>query len=384
MSMIHCGRQGALSEEAKALIARLAAVNDLVPTVKRPPLPPSWQGLFSWRPPAPKPIEMDDPSGRMALQAALAELDRAIENLPGTDMPRLERSARDHLHFPGHHFLPVDQWQRYHDVVLEPIWARHPTFALLCTLHGDGYVREAALRSATTPLVSPLLAHILIARLLDWVPEVRKEALACLNRLAPVTDPAIMAEGLLGALADLPRRPAWREVSLDLFTCLAGRSIIPLAADRLGARRNGPNGVLLRRLMSSPEVDPRLPGLSTGAMQPIVRAVALRCLLSGMATHPVGLRKQWIDKSMGRFTVVRDMAERSLTIAPSPRSALIRQGALDKAACVRRIALEVAAREEQATLPTDLLHRMATSDPARSVRERADHLLRHPRHCDTP
>lgn len=123
---------------------------------------------------------------------------------------------------------------------------------------------------------------------------------------------------------------------------------------------------------------------SIGAMQPIVRAVALRCLLSGMATYPVGLRKQWIDKSMGRFTVVPDMAERPLTIAPSPRSVLIRQGALDKAACVRRIALDVAAREEQATLPSDLLLRLATSDPARSVRERADHLLRHAPHRGTP
>lgn len=376
MSTTQSHRQSALSAEAKHLIGRLTGVVDLLPKAAHSTALEAWQGLRPWcSPPLTRALN-DNPTDTAALHAALKELAAATDALLYTDVPRLERAVRYCLRFPGYHVLPEKAWQRYHSTVLDPLWAEYPAFAMLSALHGDGYVREAALRSLTAPLTTPLLAHILMRRLLDWVPQVREQTMACLERLEPQSDPACIADGLLGALIDLPRRPAWRDAGVELFRQLAGTGVIRLAAQRLGQRRNGPGGMLLRRLMIAPEIDELLPSLMTEAAQPAVRAVALRCLLSAHAHYPRGLRRKWIDKSMGCFTLVLDLEERPLTITPPSRPSLILQGLNDGAACVRRIALEAAAQESETVVPTDKLRRIAEADPAGSVRDRASYLIR--------
>lgn len=367
-----------LLTQVRRLYECVATATNLLPRVAHSLAPSMGQRLVRFLLPPVRTLRELDFDAHASLAEGLVELEEIVNDLPCSVAPIIQRGIVWHFHFPGGHSLSATEWQRYLGSVLIPLWKQHSTFALLCSLSRDGYVRQAALRSATAPLSSPLLVHILLYRLLDWVPAVREEARACLQRITKITDHAIMAEGFLGALATLPRRSAWRETGPSLIEHFNGAGIFGVAVDQLAARQQGPSGVLLRRLIISPEIDAHLPALARTAKQPAVRAVALRCLLSGVAYYTVGLRRQWVDKTMGRYMLVPDMVERPLTIIPAPRRELIQQAIFDRAACVRRIALDAAIREPVLIIPVDQLRSLAMMDKAASVRSRASWLLRQP------
>jgi hypothetical protein len=84
---------------------------------------------------------------------------------------------------------------------------RYPGIEYLFIFHGDGYVREAALKQIESGLPSPFLFAAIAWRLNDWAPPVRIAAAECAKRTFPQTAAEIVAQA---AMALLSRESSWR------------------------------------------------------------------------------------------------------------------------------------------------------------------------------
>lgn len=244
--------------------------------------------------------------------------------------------------------------------------------------HHSGYVREAALKRIAGPVPNAFFMVALVHRLNDWVPEVRAAATAALHRTgAPVTDPAIVVKALIFLL---PRVRDWSRWGADMapFDALLDQPGVAAGiAATLRDSVTGPSARLLRQALRRPAMDAHLPSLMREARQPAVRALALRVLAASEVAWDAGppTIRQWIDKSMGLFRIVRRTEQRPVA-SPLDLAELIGTGAADKSAAVR-LAAATALSLNYAKVPDGraFAERLAT-DKSRAVRERAAFLLR--------
>jgi hypothetical protein len=215
-------------------------------------------------------------------------------------------------------------------------------------------------------------------RLNDWVPEVRQAARACIDRTFMATDPAVVAEA---ALFLLGRRAQWRRWQSDeaeaLDAAIARAEVTECLAARMMRATTGPMASLLRQALRRPEMDRHLPTLAAGAVQPALRAAALRTLIDGEASWPDGFERRWIDKSLGRWAPATRLGRRELPRFASIE-ALVGQGARDRSPAVRRVAADALVRHHARLANADALIALLAGDLSRAVRERIDFLRRHP------
>jgi hypothetical protein len=258
---------------------------------------------------------------------------------------------------------------------------RLPDLQYLFVFHGDGTIREAALRKIAGGLPSPFLFAAVAWRLNDWALPVRKAAAECARRTFPLTAADVIARA---AVTLLSREHSWarwtdeRAILLETF----GRSEVALSlADIIGSQPTGGVTAVLRRALQLESFDPHLQYLAQDAVQPTVRALALQTLIDGVARWPRGFEMQWIDKSMGRERRVKTFNERALSIELSQlpmtsRRQLIVRGSLDRSAIVRKIALDGLIRFRSEIPDAREIAAPLMSDRAAYVRERAQFLSR--------
>lgn len=248
--------------------------------------------------------------------------------------------------------------------------------AWLLTTDGDGYIREAAIWHLASPPQTPGRFVALILRLNDWVPQVRGAAVDAAARLFPQTgaDTIIAAAPYI-----LSRRFLWARWSGDernvLDAAFQRPDVVAALTKCLLTGRTGALGATLRNALRTPCLDGELLRLAFDASLPPVRAVALRTLLEGRATWAAGHTWSWQDKSYGIRRRVPCLESRDLTASP-PAPDLIRRGLKDPSAVVRRVAASaLIARVDEMPDAAELAAALAL-DISRSVRERADFLLR--------
>ena len=129
---------------------------------------------------------------------------------------------------------PSERWLAAVAAHVDRLLERHPALAPALATSGDGRVREAAL-DAMTALPGPFELALLLRRVADWVPEVRRAALGALERtlLDPGTDPS--------------RR------------CALIADVLELVLPRPDGRRGGHAlGTVRERLLDAPGVDEAL------------------------------------------------------------------------------------------------------------------------------
>ncbi|PTT78103.1 MULTISPECIES: hypothetical protein [unclassified Caulobacter] len=252
---------------------------------------------------------------------------------------------------------------------------QHPRLAWLLTFHGNGRVREPALRALDHP---PSTASEFIAialRLNDWASAVRESAHLAAVRLFPLTPADVVAAAAPYLLA---RRFSWArwDVEADVLDeALARPDVAAQLANTLGALRTGPGGGILRMAARFPSLDPYLPWLAQHALHPAVRASALEMLVTGQARWTTGYGWAWVDKVYGiqrrvPVTVARPLNLR-LDVEP-----LIRLALSDRFAAARRVAAD-ALYERRANIDDVMtLAQSILNDPSRPVRERAEFLVR--------
>ena len=135
--------------------------------------------------------------------------------------------------------------------------------------------------------------------------------------------------------------------------------------------RQGPLPSFLSYLLRYDWIDPYLPSIASNSTVPGVRAIALRSLISGDARYTDGTAWRWIDKPMGLRRREPKIISRPLSIERNP-IALIQEGANDKSAVVRRVALSgVIELGLYKSIDQKIVQR-CTNDASASVRSRAD------------
>lgn len=218
--------------------------------------------------------------------------------------------------------------------------ADHPDQALAHLVHRDGYVREAALRHVPLADASPALALRLLERCNDWVPQLRKLAMA---RLCDVV--ALLPEPDLFPLvtAILGRATSWQRWGRDMGG-LANLFDKPAMRNAVNAylmtASHGPVVRQARWAMRLGIVDAALADLALSARSNALRAIATECLLDSKVYWTEGREKVWIDKPMGLFRTQPRWQVRELGAVSYDRFALLRAGAGDKSPAVRRVVAE--------------------------------------------
>jgi len=189
------------------------------------------------------------------------------------------------------------------------------------------------------PAHAPFLLAAVMLRLNDWVPQVRQAADGAVRRIFATTPVPVILPAVVGMLSV---RFQWQR---GVTEAMAVDEIVERADVRAAMTTYllqtpaGPVARTLSNLLRQAHFDGALPQLLQDAKHPAVRALALRTLLTGQARWPVGVRRQWIDQSTGISRRLPEFAVRPV-MSPEAVESLVRRGAADKAAAVRKVAMQ--------------------------------------------
>lgn len=250
-------------------------------------------------------------------------------------------------------------------------------FAWLFLFHPSGHLREAALDCINDPPRSPFFFSSLAWRLNDWVQPVRQAAERCAERVLQRTVPDVAASAALYLLDRHLVWGRWSNESGALDRIFEREDVTAGLAAQLARLPTGPLANCLRHALRYPAMDKHLPRLASTAIQPAVRAVAYRCLMSGKATWTIGFEWAWVDKVYGLRKRVPKLETREIQRTDSVAE-IIKEAIRDKSNVVRIVAADgLIAAQSQLPNAEELIARLA-NDKSPAVRERADFMLRRP------
>ncbi|WKL57737.1 hypothetical protein Q1W73_01785 [Asticcacaulis sp. ZE23SCel15] len=311
------------------------------------------------------------------VEAQLDALIKDLDTLPAQAITAVDSSIAyfAELHRPTHtntSLLSLFQ----PDISALALLNKTPKLAHIYLFHRDGYVREAALHSFTTAPQSPFFLAAIAYRLNDWVQPVRVTAQYCAKRIFPKVAPEVVVGAAPYLISRWRYWGRWKQEDASIIDSLFDRTdVMALWAERYSRAITGPLGTELRFILRSDGFDTYLHGLARGAIAPSVRATALKALLDGFASWPIGFDRQWIDKRFYIYRRITRYAQRDLKVQ-CDKNILILEGLCDKSPAVRRIAAD-ALIECRETFPEiiDAITRLQ-SDRSPSIRERGDFLAR--------
>lgn len=239
----------------------------------------------------------------------------------------------------------------------------------LFVFHRNGHAREEALKRFEGGLRSPFFVVAVACRLNDWVPQVREAAQRCVARTFPLTEPSMIAEA---AIPLLRRRHSWRRWNVEAYVLdreMARPDVATCLIERIAISQSGAMASTLRNLLRTPGYDHLLEKVATEAVQPAVRATALRALIHGRASWPAGYRRQWIDKPNGVYRRLTEYDERTLSVQLT-RERFVASAALDRSASVRRVAAAALVEFGDSLANAGATIEALALDPSPAIRER--------------
>ncbi len=267
--------------------------------------------------------------------------------------------------------------------VLDLIWTSRtdkdflseiPGLEYLYLFHGDGHLREAALGKIDRPLESAFFFNTIAYRLNDWVEPVRHAAQACAAKVFQQTSAVVIAEAAFVLLERMRHWKRWDRGLAILEQSFARPDVTDRLATLIETAAVGSPSRVLTYILRDDKMDGYLLHLSQKALQPVVRAVALKTLINGYASWPDGFKYEWINKALGQRKRVVEFGAREIT-RPVSLELLIAQGAADKAAMVRRVAADGLVRYRKTLSNLDELVSIFAQDKTSAVRERAKFII---------
>jgi hypothetical protein len=310
------------------------------------------------------------------VNGSIAELLRAVIAQIGNQSPATIANAdREIANAAGLNWWQPQQRIFGSNLSESELLLKNPGLEYLYLFHRNGRLREQALNRVHGPLPSGFIVAAVAWRLNDWVSEVRESAVSCANRCFDKTDPAILARFFLATLYQQASWGRWREEERELISRQLRRSdVISELAQLMLSERNGPLPSALSYVSRFPEIDCHLGSLAQNAINPGIRAIALRALIELEAKFANGMQWRWIDKPMGLGRKEPRIECRQLTITAN-REVLYRLGLRDKSAIVRRVALSGIIKFDRHELGYQKLARQYLSDTSPSVRSRAKFII---------
>lgn len=251
-----------------------------------------------------------------------------------------------------------------------------PDLAHVFMFHGDGRVREEAIRNLTGPLPTPACVYALFWRLNDWVPQVRSLSHKTFKRVMPSTSAMVVVPALKAILPHLSSWGRWSGEGPEAVRKILGRpDISARILDDIKMTRQPRLGQIFSELSRNSVIDEHIESVFKTAPLPHIRTMALDMLLSGKARWLTGKSKRiWIDRSMGEYRTEAIYDHRELSI-PVTRINLIAVGALDRSAMVRRRAADglIAMRNDpDLRAELDAIATSLRDDPNIGVRNRIE------------
>ncbi len=224
----------------------------------------------------------------------------------------------------------------------------------------DGRRRKKALALAVGPAPSGLLLALALRRLNDWVPQVRAQARKSLPAIASVSGSSMVANALVATLTNWVSWGRMEEEDRQTVLDIARQPAVAQAlVDRLQTASTGPMVAVLAQLCRSDALDGQLWQLAQHAMQPALRAKALRFVLEQRAVWGTGWARSVDMRNYGRPTMKRTWAERAISMpSPLPFPDLLRKGLADRSSMVRWVAAEMLVRAPEA-LPFEVMEVLA-------------------------
>ena len=255
-----------------------------------------------------------------------------------------------------------------------------PDLAHIFMFHGDGRVREEAIRKLAGPMLTPAGVYALFWRLNDWVPQVRSLSYTALKRVMPSTSAKVVVPALKAILPHLNSWGRWSSEGPETIReILARPDISARILEDLNTTRQPRLGQIFRELSRNSVIDEHIESVFATAPLPHIRTMALDMLLSRRARWPTGKSKRiWIDRSMGEYRTEAIYDQREISI-PVDQINLITAGALDRSAMVRRRAADgLIALRSDPDLRDDLdgIATRLENDPNIGVRNRIDFFVR--------
>jgi hypothetical protein len=253
-----------------------------------------------------------------------------------------------------------------------------PGLEYLYIFHRNGRIREQALNRTHGPLPNSFILAAVVWRLNDWVSQVRNSAVICANRCFDKTGPNVWARFFLSTWYQQKSWGRWGETERTLVTGQLRRTdVVAELVKLLLTERAGPLPSALAHVIQFPEIDCHLDLLAEKALNPGVRAIALRALIESEAKFSNETQWRWIDKPMGRRRKEPRIETRQVTVT-SNREELYRLGLADKSSVVRRTALSGIIKFDRHHQFSQNLAREFVADLSASVRTRAKFIV------DTP
>lgn len=255
---------------------------------------------------------------------------------------------------------------------------KHPLLSRLFVFHGDGRVREAALKSWNEPPDSPFEFIALTYRLNDWVEQVRAAAHESAGRHFPNTRADIIAQASFFLLVYIEHLGRWGEQERKILDAALYRGdVMQPLAQHLTQRPSGRVAKVFQQALRRPGLDHELPRLAHQAALPHVRAIALETLVMKRARWTVGYEYEWIDKHFGLKRRVPLFDHRPVDHELDIET-LLAEGAKDTAVAVRKVVTRGLIDLRHELSPAmEPVARMLLKDKSATVRSRAEFYLKH-------
>jgi len=244
-------------------------------------------------------------------------------------------------------------------------------------VNGDGHKREKSLLALSGGAPNAFFFALVVRRLNDWVPQVRKAAIEILPSLFRSTKPEYVAEVLCVLLLNWHSWGRVEEADNQKFLdMIATEEIALLLKSHLIASTSGPMPSLLSQIGRTDILDNYLNEIASEAIQPYVRAKAYRSLFESRMTWVKGQEWQWIDKVYGQGKLIPIIAERKINVQ-SPFLELLNEAADDRSPIVRQVSAEFLIRNiENLGIQSRIFAEKFAADKSSNVAEQGKFVLR--------
>lgn len=225
-------------------------------------------------------------------------------------------------------------WENYFPLI---------TWVDLCSW--DGHRREKALRTLGDSAPNKFFLALVLRRLNDWVPQVRQAAEQSLPKLLLGSNPDVVAEVVCFTLTHWS---TWIRIEASarsaVLNAVSKPDVLTAIKRRLLTSAQGPLCTILNELSRCEVMDSDLFDIAQLAIQPSLRAKALRMLFDSKASWCSGKKWVYTDKVYGGGKYVPVVDSRAF-VHDYRTEFLIKVSAKDPSSIVRRVGAEILIRE---------------------------------------
>ena len=246
----------------------------------------------------------------------------------------------------------IDHWERlirdefinYSDLFIQSKWRFwvKPINQLtwLDIISGDGHKREESLYTLSGAAPNAFFLTFIIRRLNDWVPQVREAARVVIPLIINSSEPEHVVEALTVVLLSWGSWGRIEEADKQMILHLINtEDLVVLFKSKLISSISGPMPSLFSQLARTDILDDYLDEIAKYAIQPYLRAKALRSLFEKRVFWIVGQEWKWTNKVYGEGKLIPVIAEREIEVQ-MPFLELLNRSAVDDSSTVRQVSAE--------------------------------------------